>query len=221
MSNIESSTDERVTGNGAGEDAHANTDLETTNLRFFKNLDWKKASQTKGKKGVLVEVAHVPGYELKAFRAFSTYDASVNQLRALIMDMDNITRWSHGTGKAKVISKIDEQTQACYCEHHVPWPVSNRDGVLIQRAVKLDENTTIINLESNNELMEEKKGFVRIEYLQGTWIMENVGAGKTKLTYQVHSDPKGNIPDWLVNSMITEAPTSTLAKIHKMDFSRY
>lgn len=191
------------------------------NALKFDDLKWKQASKTEGDNSVVVEVADVKGFDLKAIRATSTYDVTAEQLRARIMDMDNFTQWVNSAVKAEVIHKIADNIQAVYCEHHAPWPVKNRDGVIIQHAVRLDENTICVNLYANNDLAKEKKGLVRIEYIQGAWILEDIAGGKTKLTYQVHSDPNGNIPDWLINSMISEAPTSTLTNLHNVDFSIY
>lgn len=191
------------------------------NTLKFDDLKWKKVSETKGDKGVVVEAAEVEGFELRAIRATSTYNVTAEQLRARIMDMDNFTKWVNSAVKAEVIHQIADNIQAVYCEHHAPWPVKNRDGVIIQHAVRLDENTICVNLYANNDLAKEKKDLVRVEYVQGAWILEDIGDGKTKLTYQVHSDPNGNIPDWLVNSKISEAPTSTLTNLHKVDFSIY
>lgn len=188
---------------------------------LFDSLIWKHASQTKGDKGVAVEVAEVKGYELKAFRAVSTFDASIAQLRAVIMDMKNFIDWADGTKAAEVIKQISDNSQACYCEHNAPWPVKNRDGVIVQSVERISDGTVCIHLRSDNELVPIKKGLVRVQYLRGTWILNDIGAGKTKVTYQVHSDPGGNIPDWLVNTMITEAPTTTLANLHKVNFNRY
>ena len=197
-------------------------EVASTSARLdFDSLNWRMASQTKGEKGVLVAVADVEGYDLKAFRAVSTYEASVEQLRARIMDMDNFTKWVDGAVKASVINRIDENTQACYYENYAPWPVKNRDGVIVQHVVRIDEKTVSINIHANNELAEKKKGLVRVDYLQGSWVLQDIGSGKTKLTYQAHLDPNGNLPDWLINSMITDAPTATLKNLHNVDFSIY
>ena len=187
----------------------------------FDDLNWKKESQTEGDKGVAVELAHVKGFELRAIRATSIYDVTAEQLRARIMDMDNFTKWVNSAVKAEVVNKIADNIQAIYCEHRAPWPVKNRDGVIIQHAVRLNENTICINLYANNDLAKEKKGLVRVEYVQGAWILEDIGGGKTKLTYQIHSDPNGNVPYWVINSKMSEGPTSTLTNLHKVDFSIY
>ena len=140
------------------------------NTLKFDDVKWKQVSKTEGDKGVVVEVADVKGFDLKAIRATSTYDVTAEQLRARIMDMDNFTTWVNSAVKAEVIHKIAENIQAVYCEHYAPWPVKNRDGVIIQHAVRLDENTICVNLYANNDLAKEKKGWVRIEYIQGAWI---------------------------------------------------
>ena len=137
------------------------------------------------------------------------------------MDMENFHRWATGTVQAKVVHKPAEHIQACYCEYKAPWPVKNRDGVVVQHALRFSENAIGIRLHALNGVVAEQKGMVRVDYLRGLWHLEDLGSGQAKLTYQVHSDPNGNIPDWVVNSMITDAPTNTLRNLHKSDFSLY
>ncbi|MCG8671707.1 MAG: START domain-containing protein [Pseudomonadales bacterium] len=197
-------------------------DIEPPKERLcFDSLPWKKAAQTKGPKGVLVETAQVKGFELRAIRAQSTYDASMWQLRARIMDMSNFPKWVEGVLRAEVIRRNAKHIQACYSEYHAPWPVKNRDGVVVQHAKRVDDNTIQIHLHAQSNLLEERKGIVRVDYLDGCWTLTDLGNGKTKLVYQVHSDPNGNIPDWVVNSRIAEAPTNTLSKLHQADFGIY
>lgn len=187
----------------------------------FEQLRWKKAAQTKDERAILVETADVDGFVLKALRASSVFNASIEQLRACIMDMDNFTNWVNSAVRAEVIERYEPLAQACYCEYHTPWPLKNRDGVVVQQAEHLDDNTIKINLNAKTGLVDKKNNLVRVEYLQGAWLLEALKPGVSQLTYCIHSDPNGRIPDWVINSKLTETPISTLTNLHQQDFSRY
>lgn len=190
-------------------------------LLRFEDLAWKKAAQTNGHQAILVETAEVDGFVLKAIRATSTYRATIQQLRACIMDMDNFPKWVKSAVKAEVVERYEPAMQACYCEYHTPWPLKNRDGVVVQKAERINENKIIISLNARRNLVPKKKNLIRVEYLQGAWVLETLDEGVSKLTYHVHSDPNGGIPDWVINSKIAETPIGTLTNLHGQNFSRY
>ena len=192
-----------------------------TNLIDFERLGWKSISCTKGEKGVSVETAHVKGSDIKAFRAISTYNISIDKMKNAIFDMDHFAEWMSGAVRASLIEKYDNDFQATYYENHAPWPVKNRDGVIIQKALRTNAKTIRICIRSNNTLIRKMKGLVRVEHLDGAWILQDIGDNRTKLTYQVHLEPNGSVPDWLINSMITDAPTNTLSNLHEIDYSIY
>jgi hypothetical protein len=50
-----------------------------------------------------------------------------------------------------------------------------------------------------------KEGVARIERSVGVWIFEPEGDGRTRLTYESHTEPPVPIPAWIVNSMTTES----------------
>ena len=215
-----------ITSVVAGEIADTNIGTSTFEVREktldFDSLEWKKVSTTKKDgKSIVVETAHVDGFVLKAFRATSTYNATSAQMKAAIFDMENFTSWMDGAVKASIIHKVDEYTQSTYYENAAPWPVKNRDGVIIQHLVRIDENTISVQFHANKDLIEEKKGLVRIDYMEGDWILQDLANGTTKLTYQAHLDPNGAVPEWVINLMITGAPTKTMKNLHDFDYSIY
>lgn len=44
---------------------------------------------------------------------------------------------------------------------------------------------------------------------------------RVELTYQVHLDPAGQLPSWIVNLILTDTPKKTLKNLHKVDLSPY
>ena len=192
--------------------------INSANAVNFETLDWNLAKKSKN---LTVEVAEVEGSNIKAFKAISTYDTSVENLVSAITDMPNFASWMDGAEEASVIKKIDANTQACYFQNNVPWPFENRDGVIVQSVDRSGATIVTINLSLDNALAPEREGVVRMSELDGAWILENVGENKTKLTYQMHLDPTGEIPQWVVNTMLTGTPKATLKNLHKFDFSRY
>lgn len=190
----------------------------TSHAMDFNALEWKGAVD---KDNLKIVVAEVEGSPIKAFSATSTYNATLDQLVGAITDMTHFNDWVEGAVESRVIKQLDDSTQACYYVNHVPLPFKNRDGVIVQHVKRVDSKTVIIELSSSNELEPIHDQYARITRLSGAWILHEVAPNKVELTYQVHLDPAGHIPKWIVNLMITETPSKTLMNLHKQDLSRY
>jgi len=54
------------------------------------------------------------------------------------------------------------------------------------------------------------QGLIRVRRLQGEWIMRPLGERETEVTYQLQADPAGDVPGWLANRFVVDAPMVTL-----------
>ena len=183
----------------------------------FDKLKWEKDIE---RRNLSIYIADVPGSNIKAFRARSVYKTNLDQLVSAITDMDNFTSWVDGAVKANTLKK-EGNAQWCYYENHVPFPYKNRDGVIVQRVVKINDKEIVIELSADNDIKPPLNGLVRITDLTGSWKLQSLAGKKVELTYQVHLDPTGVLPSWVVNLMLTNTPKATLLNLHKVDFSIY
>ena len=56
-----------------------------------------------------------------------------------------------------------------------------------------------------------QKGVVRMPFLRGHWILWPSSDGTTtRVEYQVHANPGGSLPDWLVNYVSRDLPYKTI-----------
>ena len=183
----------------------------------FDSLQWHDALI---RKGITVKVAQVEGHSIKAFRATATYEASLYQIVNAITDMSRFTHWMHEAQEAWVAERLADNVQACYFRNNTPWPLQDRDGVIVQSLSVLSEKKIRIHLNLMNELVPENKEHTRLEHLEGDWFVEQIAGGKVQVTYQIHLDPVG-VPGWVVNFMITDTPYQSLKKLADVDFSVY
>jgi len=59
-------------------------------------------------------------------------------------------------------------------------------------------------------------GVVRIPSLRGHWTLSPLNGGHaTQAEYQVHADPGGSLPGWIVNMVSKEIPFQTIASLRE------
>ena len=64
------------------------------------------------------------------------------------------------------------------------------------------------------DYLPEKKGIVRMEKAEGYILLQRED-DKTRVTYEFHSEPGGNVPKWLANNSIAELPYKTLSGLRE------
>ena len=57
---------------------------------------------------------------------------------------------------------------------------------------------------------------VRADLMRSAYRLEPLGAGKTRFSVEIHTDPKGSIPTWLVNMLQKSWPLETLSAVRRV-----
>ncbi len=95
-----------------------------------------------------------------------------------------------------------------------PWPVSDRDAVVLSR-VEQDSGSLVVTIRSSGkpDYVPRREGAVRVPRVESTWTLVPQPDGQVEVTYRVFSEPGGELPDWLVNSLVSDQPFNTLANL--------
>lgn len=83
-------------------------------------------------------------------------------------------------------------------EMQTPWPVSNRDFV-VACARRREGHTFFVTMESIDYPRADVEGLVRGSLYIGGYIVEAIDDKRTKVSFMGDADPKGNIPEFIVN----------------------
>ena len=106
-----------------------------------------------------------------------------------------------------------------------PFPTNDRDFIIKSKKIDIDADTVKLVLtgasnycdNKNSKLCKKTKtNNVRITLINGFYLIEKIGTKHYRITYQIHSEPNGNIPSWLVNSMLVNMPFDTLDNLRTL-----
>ncbi len=93
----------------------------------------------------------------------------------------------HNVLKFEVSQDVSDTEKVVYIVNKTPWPVTDRDAYT--RSVMTADAA-------------------------GSWKFAPQADGVVEVTYQVHANPGGSLPDWLVNAIVVETPLNTLENLH-------
>ena len=176
----------------------------------------------KDKNDIKVYTKHVEGSGLKAIKATTTFNATLETCAAILRDIEHLTDLFPDTKSVKKISQT-ENDQVHYLEMDAPWPVTDRDGAfnLIYEYDAATETLVIVAKMVPDAYPVQEK-FIRLSKGGGTWTFRRVDDTHTTLDYYFHGEPGGNIPAWLANSVVEENPLKLLTNFHELvDLDRY
>lgn len=111
---------------------------------------------------------------------------------------------------------INKHTEVGYYSAKMPTPVSNRDFCNLRtwRADSARKEYIIFNFSVIHKDCPEKKGFVRARSLKSGYLVRETEDGGSEFYYYSQSDPKGWIPTWVINMLMTKLPPKILDKLH-------
>jgi hypothetical protein len=170
---------------------------------------WEMVSN---KQGITVERRHVDGSNLMEFRGRGIVDAPVSAILATFKDVDRATEWMDSCNGSALVEDAGDWQKVVYNRTHAPWPVSDRDAVL-RNLLTFDAQAGQVRLEFasvDHSRRPPVRGVVRMPFLRGHWYLWPEADGRTRVEYQVHADPGGLLPTWMVNYASKEIPRKTI-----------
>jgi len=171
----------------------------------------------KEQEGISVYTKDVEDSPLKAFRAVTTVDSTLTALVALLEDTQAGPDWLYSCLSLKRVHS-DSPTQAYnYTINDLPWPVQDRDAIIYSELKQDPQTQTVrITMKGLPHYLPEKNDYVRVPYLTGEWAIVPIKNQTMEISYTAHIEPGGNIPDWLVNTLLVDTPLKTFIQMKKL-----
>jgi hypothetical protein len=171
--------------------------------------DWEVLGVTDG---VTVSRKTTPGSDLFAFRGETVTDIPASKLSSVILNDPIGPEWVDLMYLSSQLTRYDETTKLIHQGYDLPWPIQDRDYVMKQTA-SYDQQAKLFTLtfqSVEDPLMPVQECCVRAVAYRTFWSLEVLPSGKTKVIVEVNTDPKGSLPDWLVNLIQEDWPHTTI-----------
>ncbi|TDF80854.1 START domain-containing protein [Pseudomonas sp. H9] len=163
----------------------------------------------KDEDGIQVYLDDVPGSKYQRFRGVTLIKASVRTLGDLQENLRVACKWLYGCKSMRLLDVEGDSTWV-YLTTELPWPASPRDMVIQVRTERTEADGLIRHLNAVAGKVERKPGLIRVSQLKGLWTLVPKGEQLTEVTYQLEADPAGDIPSWLANQFVIDAPMVSL-----------
>ncbi len=164
--------------------------------------------------GISIHRRTVAGSKLHEFRGAGLIEAPIATVLAVLNDSAHRLEWMKEAAANTRIEQPDPYTEIFYSRTKAPWPVAHRD-VVLRAHTTFDTAAHQVRIEivsNDHPSWPPQKGVVRMPFLRGHWYLwpEN-GGTFTRAEYQVHANPGGMLPDWIINLVSKKIPYETLS----------
>ncbi len=156
-----------------------------------------------------------PGNPVTAFKGVAVINAPLAKVAWVIRDNRYRTEWVDRLKKSQVLQTNSPFDKVIYQHFGLPWPIADRDYVYRAR-VYWNDDTLVFNLRSTKNKRAPKTVGVRARLNRCYYYLKPLDENRTHITVEVHTDPMGSLPSWLVNLIQASWPIKTLKGIRNM-----
>jgi len=174
-------------------------------------------NQVDADEGIRTWQRESPAQELPSFRGQAIIDAPLEAIQKVIEDVKRHPEWMQNCTDAKLIEPVSESDAIIYNRTHAPWPVWDRDVVLLTKH-HWDVAGKVLTMTFESTAPEKAplpERTVRMPQLRGYYRIERLGPKQSKVTYEVDADVGGSLPRWLAKRTAKELPFKTLDRLRK------
>ena len=156
----------------------------------------------------------VPGSQIIAVRGEGMINASITQVSSAILDDQRATEWVDSLVESKLIKMYGPHEFLEYNHIGTPFVLKDRDFLVHGKVeANLKSGTLTITMASVEDPAVPPGKYIR-GHVNGHWNLTSMGNGtQTFLVVEMHADPKGNVPRWIVNLFQKSWPRNTIEKL--------
>jgi hypothetical protein len=168
----------------------------------------------KEKNGIKISSRPSPTSSFNDVRVEVDLRGSVDQLAAILLDVDKYTEWAYATRKSELIKKLGPAKLIYYSEIEVPWPATDRFFYALFEMVK-DPAGKFMQVISSSTSYDgpAPKDMVRVPYSKGSWNVTQLSKNIVHVDYILELNPGGSLPAWILNLFSTKGPMETFENI--------
>ncbi|MEM1318847.1 MAG: START domain-containing protein [Bacteroidota bacterium] len=179
-----------------------------------KGIEWEFKKE---KSGIKVYTREGVDSNIKELKITFSVEAKLNNIIALINDVEAFQNWVYRCSMSKNLKKITHFETYDYYRIDFPWPLSDRDMVGHTKLWQ-DPETKVVTTTTvaKTEAADEVKNFVRISDHINKWVFTPTSPNTVDILYTLRSDPGGRIPSWMINMAIDQGPVQTMLRFRDM-----
>ena len=171
--------------------------------------------QVRVKDGIVVSRKEIAGSPFVAFRGEGDVDAPILSVADVLVDVPHEKDWIDSVADARVVRKVSATEYIVYSHVSTPPPMTDRDFVTDTTLAAVGATKRFaIHMRSVEDPSAPAGKYVRAELKDSSFVLTSIDGGKrTHVVAEIHCDPKGAIPGFIVNQFQKGWGYSTISSL--------
>ena len=167
--------------------------------------------------GIVVQRKEVAGSPFVAFRGEGDVNAPLLLVGSVLVDVARSREWVDSVADSRVLRRLGDAEYVTYAHIGMPVLMSDREFVTdVVLAADAATKTLTIRMHSVDDPSAPRTDYVRGILADGSWVLTSMdGGSRTHVAAEIHADPRGAIPAWLVNLFQKNWGYNTLMSLRK------
>lgn len=180
------------------------------------DAQWQKI---KDEDGIQVYSIELQDTVIVKARAVAVINAPLEKIERLVEDFSQRPQWVPYLQYSEIIEKISPTEHIEYSLFSAPWPASNRDFVYrvqhLQERVGSSLELSYYMQSVEHQAMPLRPGVIRGEIFSSVYRLTPLSAAQTRVELIYHADPRGWLPNWIVNIIQRAFPFRMMQKLRR------
>lgn len=181
-------------------------------LNINAQADWELKKE---EDGIKVFLRDVEGSKIQEYKAEAILKGKVSSYIAVMKDVNSYDELYEHTKEVRLINENDT-FHVHYLVTNTPWPVKDRDAVYSSTySQHYDTKLVRIDMKIESGYVAENKDYVRMVKADGYWLFYQIEPNRVEVVYQMHAEPGGSIPNWVINMFLVDTPLEDMKMLQE------
>ena len=163
--------------------------------------------------GIKVWTKDYPDSKFKQFKTETKIKASLKNVVAVFLDIENMGLWYDRVEKVVMVEKISDMEGTYKIDFELPWPVADRVSA-VRAILSHDPTTNVVRVDTNYEPgVITDTNVLLVTTMYSEWVLTPVEGDYVQIFHKGYMDPGGSLPSWISNSGVKDGPVKTLTAL--------
>ncbi len=174
-------------------------------------IDWELI---KDENNIQVYVFETDYSDIVKAKTRTIIKAPINQVKKTLDDIGRRHEWIPFLKISKALSEYKNNRRIEFSHFSAPWPASDRDFVYQIELITESDKQLVYKMKSvDSELMPENRERIRADLYESIYTLTAVDKNTTEVELVFHADPKGWLPNWIINIIQRVLPYKILRNL--------
>jgi len=168
----------------------------------------------KDENGIKVYIYETADHDIVKAKTNIIVNAPIERVKALLDDIDHRHEWIPFLKISRALSEYQNNKRIEYSHFSAPWPASDRDFVYqIELTSSSDQKLVYKMVSVDSDLKPNDDRYIRADLFESIYTLQSLNSETTSVELVFHADPKGWLPNWIINIIQRVLPFKILRNL--------